>query len=86
MGMKNEFFLSPLEGFLACDVDEASSPKYYGFQNVFGGWIIMEDTTGVIRYAYGSKDQGSGNDYETKWIARATLTYGLPVDVFTELQ
>ena len=75
-----EFFLSPLEGFLACDIDETGPTKYYGFQNIFGGWIIMREASGVLRYAYGA------DSYTTNWGNRATVDYDLPSVKFTDLE
>ena len=82
-----EFFMSPLEGFLACDVDETTNVHYYGYMNIFGCWIIMKEDASVapnvIRYAYGEKS--TADYYAINWTNRTSLTYDLPDEVFTEL-
>ena len=69
-----------MEGFLVCDSDEASDPKYYGYANMYGNWIIMKSTTaGVYRYEYGN------DGYAAAWAARAAGTYTLPDVAFVTL-
>ncbi len=57
--------------FKITDVDDSSDPKYYGYLNKEGGWIIMKETTsaGTFRYISGE------SDYATNWTGRAGLSY-----------
>ena len=64
-------------GFYINDTDDSSDPKYYGFSDHRGVWIIMKETTsaGSFRYATGK------SDYATNWTGRAALSY----DYYSEL-
>jgi len=81
MAKKDTFYTAPLNGFMYCDTDSDSSPAYYGYENIYGAWIIMrvveDDNT---RYAY-----GTGN-YSSAWTNRASQTYDLPHVVFSDLK
>lgn len=57
--------------FHISDQDESSDPKYYGYLNNEGGWLIMQanESAGTFRYVIGK------GDYATKWASKATLTY-----------
>lgn len=56
--------------YLTHEIDESGDPKYYGFVNHLGSWVILRETTaGQIRYAVGKKD------FPTSWTNRASLTY-----------
>jgi len=59
-------------GFNINDTDDSSDPKYYGFSDHRGVWIIMKETTstGSFRYATGK------SGYSTNWTNRASLSYG----------
>ncbi len=59
------------------DSDETGDPKYYGYLNAEGGWIIMEWTSpGTYRYCAGN---GVDLAYKTAitgaWATRAGLTF-----------
>lgn len=76
------FYYSPREGFLICNVPESESddPKYYGYENIFGEWIIMKDSGGsVFTYAYGI------SGYTVAWNAKVSQTYALPSVTFASL-
>ena len=53
------------------EADESSDPRYYGYVDHRGAWIIMEQTvaTGVHRYANGKQD------FPTNWTGKAGLSY-----------
>jgi len=51
------------------DIDDAGSPKYFGFTDKDGNWFIMSLTTTEARYAR------STSGYATNWTGRAGLTY-----------
>lgn len=59
--------------FMASDIDEASSTKYYGFLTSDGRWMIIQKTATAVRYCLGQ------SDYKTAitgaWATRAGLTY-----------
>jgi hypothetical protein len=53
------------------DADESSDPRYYGYADITGACIIMEQTqsTGAHRYFVDKET------YTTHWTNRASLTY-----------
>lgn len=63
--------LNPKQGYEVNDQDAAANPKYYGFLNTSGRFIIMkQDTTaGTFRYYAGK------SGYAAAWTQRASLTY-----------
>lgn len=73
-----------MAGFMGCEADELSNPKYYGMVNKKGDWYILrDDTTGTsssssssFRYCYGQ------TDFPTNWTNRASLTYDYPYNIF----
>ena len=65
--------------YKVCDTDDSGNPKYYGFVNKSGKWMIMNETDGAtnsFRYCSGE------SDYPTNWTNRASLTYGYYDEVF----
>jgi hypothetical protein len=54
------------------DTDDSSDPKYYGFVDHRGSWVIMRETTASGEFRYAASDNG----YATNWTNRAGLTYG----------
>lgn len=66
-------FNGSIDYALPANVDESSSPAYYGFENQDGGWIIIKKSTSAsidtFTYAKGS------SAYSTAWTGRAGLTY-----------
>lgn len=65
-----------LSKYVASNVDDAGSPKYYGYQNGAGLWYIMKEASNVFTYARGD------SDYSTAWTGRASLTYAVFSEVF----
>ncbi len=60
----------PTDGYEITEIDDASSPSYYGFLKKNGNWYIMkEDSTGAYRYSKGT------TAFTTNWTNRASLTY-----------
>ena len=58
------------DGYEISQVDDSTTPAYYGFVHKTGAWYITkEDATGAYRYAKGSVD------FATSWASRAGLTY-----------
>lgn len=57
--------------FQAHEIDETSTPYYYGFVSHIGSWVIMRhnEPTGQIRYAAGKQF------FSTNWDSRASLDY-----------
>lgn len=53
------------------EVDESADPRYYGYADHRGNWIIMRQNqaTGGHRYASGK------NDFPTNWTGKAGLDY-----------
>ena len=80
--MKHEkFYHSPKEGFLIVDSDDATDPKYYGYENMYGEWIILKDTGGAaFTYAYGT------SNYSAAWTGRAGQTYADPSVTFSDFK
>lgn len=60
----------PTDGYKITEIDDASSPAYYGFVHKTGAWFIQrEESSGAYRYTKG------GTDFSTNWTGRAGLTY-----------
>lgn len=60
----------PTDGYEITQIDDASSPAYYGFLKKNGYWYIMkEDSSGNYRYVKGT------TSFTTNWSDRASLTY-----------
>jgi hypothetical protein len=59
--------------FMASDIDEASSTKYYGFLTNDGRWMIMQTTATTVRYCLGQS--GYKTATTGAWASRAGLTY-----------
>lgn len=53
------------------EVDESADPRYYGYADHMGSWIIMQQTiaTGAHRYATGK------SSFPTNWTGKAVLDY-----------
>ena len=70
----------PTNPYLAVDLDDDTTTKYYGFTRPDGAWYIQRETTSggdtLFRYVKGA------NGYELNWTNRATLTYNYPEHVF----
>lgn len=58
--------------FLPHDIDESGDPKYYGYTNSDGSWVIQRynEASGQLRYAGGKRN------YATNWTNKASLSYG----------
>lgn len=68
---------NPTDGYEITEIDDSTSPAYYGFVSKTGAWYIMqEDATGAYRYHKG--DSG----FSTAWIGKALLSYGYFNTVF----
>jgi hypothetical protein len=60
----------PTDGYSISELDDSSSPSYYGFVHKNGSWYISrESATGTYRYSKGS------SDFSTNWTNRASLSY-----------
>lgn len=58
------------DGYEISQVDDSTTPSYYGFVHKTGSWYITkEDATGAYRYAKGNID------FATGWTGRTSLTY-----------
>ena len=68
----------PLVGYQPSDIDDTSTPKYYGFVKANGAWYIMRESSGAYRYTVGSKL----TSYSTSWSGRSGLTYSYFYEVF----
>lgn len=57
--------------FLPHDIDESGDPRYYGYANADGSWVIQEYNvaSGTLRYATGKRN------YSTNYTNRASLSY-----------
>lgn len=65
------------DGYEISEVDDASTPAYYGFVHQTGAWYITkEDSSGGYRYAKGA------SDFATSWTGRAALSYDYFDNVF----
>ncbi len=60
----------PTDGYKISEIDDASSPAYYGFVHKTGAWFIQrEESSGAYRYTKGS------SAFSTNWTGRAGLSY-----------
>ena len=62
------------------DVDDTADPKYYGYTDEHGGWMIMKEVTaaGTFRYRIGR------SGYAAAWVGRAAgAAYDYYQDLFT---
>lgn len=67
----------PTDGYEISEIDDATSPAYYGFVHKTGAWYISrEEETGSYRYVRGS------SDFPSAWTNRATQTYDYFDNVF----
>ncbi len=68
---------TPTDGYKISEIDDASSPAYYGFVDKTGAWFVMkEDSSGAYRYTKGD------TSFSTNWTNRASLTYGYFDQIF----
>lgn len=72
----------PLIGYQPADVDDSSTPKYYGFSNKHGAWYILRESSNTFRYAVGIPGKNGGGLYTDAWTDRANLTYDYFHSVF----
>ena len=58
-------------GYYIHEADESADPRYYGYVDHRGAWIIMRQVvaTGVHRYCAGK------TDFSTNWTGKAALSY-----------
>lgn len=67
----------PTDGYTITQVDDSSTPSYYGFVHKTGAWYITkEDNSGNYRYAKGA------SAFSTSWTGRAGLSYDYFDNVF----
>lgn len=67
----------PTDGYTISEIDDDSSPSYYGFIQKDGLWYIArENADGSYRYASGN------SNFSNNWSIRATLTYDYFDSVF----
>ena len=67
----------PTDGYEISELDDATTPAYYGFVHKTGAWYISrEDENGSYRYAKGT------SDFPTAWTNRAAHTYDYFDNVF----
>lgn len=67
----------PTDGYEIQDVDDATTPAYYGFVDKDGRWYITkEDASGSFRYVRGA------TSYATNWITRDQHAYDYFNNVF----
>lgn len=60
----------PTDGYEITQIDDSTTPAYYGFVHKTGAWYITkEDSSGNYRYAKGA------SDFATNWTGRALLSY-----------
>lgn len=65
------------DGYEISEVDDSTTPSYYGFVHKTGAWYITkEDSTGGYRYAKGA------SAFSTNWTDRTTLSYDYFDSVF----
>ncbi len=56
------------------DVDEAGDPKYYGFADKEGKWLIIRNVSdSTFRYLTNEKLAPQYSDYAEAWADRASL-------------
>jgi len=63
------------------DMDVSANPRYYGYLDKAGRWMIVKEDTGPP-YSYRYVRGDASNDYMTNWNIRDTLIYGLYNEVF----
>lgn len=67
----------PTDGYNITEIDDSSTPIYYGYVNKDGAWfIIKEGSDGTYRYAKGS------SGFSTNWTNRSSLSYGYFDEIF----
>lgn len=67
----------PTDGYEITEVDDSTTPAYYGFVNKEGAWYIArEGATGEYRYHKGS------DDFSTAWADHDSLLYDYFNNVF----
>lgn len=67
----------PTDGYRISEIDDATTPSYFGFVNSTGNWFIMrEESSGAYRYSAGS------TDFATNWTNRSGLSYDYFDSVF----
>lgn len=67
----------PTDGYTISQIDDASTPSYYGFVHKTGAWYITrEDSSGNYRYTKGA------SSFATNWTNRTSLTYDYFDNVF----
>jgi hypothetical protein len=60
----------PTDGYEISQIDDSSTPAYYGFVHKTGAWYITrEDSSGNYRYSKGL------SSFSTNWTGRVGLTY-----------
>jgi hypothetical protein len=60
----------PTDGYRVSEIDDASTPSYYGFVDKDSNWYIAkEDSSGSYRYVKGD------SSFSTNWTNRASLSY-----------
>ena len=68
---------NPTDGFRITQIDDSSTPTYYGFVDKNGSWFIMkEESSGAYRYVKGD------SNFSNSWSNRTSLTYGYFDEVF----
>ncbi len=62
-----------LDNFFLSDLDDASTPKFFGYTDKNENWYIMKESisSGITNFRY----KKGTTDYETNWTNRASLTY-----------
>lgn len=67
----------PTDGYKISELDDTSSPSYYGFLNKDGNWYIAEESaSGSYRYIKGA------SGFTTNWGNRASLSYDTFDNIF----
>lgn len=68
---------NPTDGYEITEIDDSSSPAYYGFVKKTGAWYIMqEDSTGAYRYAKGD------SLFSVAWSTKELQSYGYFNSIF----
>jgi len=69
-----------------CDYTKVGYPRYYGYVNQKGGWMIKrisdETDTYAVKWAKGDPNIEGDDDYATAYAAADTLTYVYYHDLF----
>jgi len=67
----------PTDGYNISEIDDDTTPAYYGFVHKDGNWYIAkEGVGGSYRYVSGS------SNFSVSWAIRATLSYDYFDNVF----